>query len=137
MAGRILIVDDDSGARECYGRLFRRHGYDPCLAANGSWVEINREALRDVQAILLDYRMPGMTGLELLRRLRRSGFKGPAFLISAQVSDEMFLEAERLKICRIFHKPVESAVLLSSVAEAITQFEERAKRPDRGANALI
>jgi DNA-binding NtrC family response regulator len=136
-ARRILIVDDDSGARECYGKLFRRHGYNPCLASSGTWVEGNPEALRDIAAILLDYRMPGMTGLELLRRLRGSGFNGPAFLISAQVSGEMFLEAERLGICRIFHKPVESAVLLSSVAEAVTQFEEQAKRPDKGADALI
>jgi len=134
---RILIVDDDSGARECYGKLFRRHGYNPCLAASGAWVEGNRELLRDVELILLDYRMPGMTGLELLGRLRQDGFRGLAFLISAHVSEEMFAEAGRLGICRIFHKPVESAALLQSVAEAVTHFEREAERADFDSTALI
>lgn len=134
---RILIVDDDSGARECYGKLFRRHGYNPCLAPSGAWVEENRELLRDVELILLDYRMPGMTGLELLGRLRRNGFRGLAFLISAHVSEEMSAEAGRLGICRIFHKPVESAALLQSVAEAVTHFEREAERADFDSTALI
>ena len=134
---RILIVDDDTGARECYGKLFRRHGYDPCLAASGTWVEGNREMLRDVELILLDYRMPGMTGLELLGRLRQDGFRGLAFLISAHVSEEMFAEAGRLGICRIFHKPVESAALLQAVAEAVTHFQRQAERADSDSAALI
>ena len=121
---RILIVDDDSGARECYGRLFRRHGYEPCLAPSGTWVESNLASLRDIQVILLDHRMPGLTGLQLLRRLRSSGFRAIALLISAHVSSEMSAEAGRLGISRIFHKPVESAALLMSVAEAFTQFQE-------------
>ena len=134
---RILIVDDDSGARECYGKLFRRNGYDPCLAPSGAWVEANRELLRDVELILLDYRMPGMTGLELLGRLRQDGFRGLAFLISAHVSEEMSAEARRLGIGRIFHKPVESAALLQSVAEAVTHFQREAERANFDSTALI
>src|SRR5215471_1369728 len=104
-AGRILIVEDDASARECYGKLLRRHGYEPRLAANPGWVEATPEALAEVPLILLDYRLPGMTGLELLRRLRGRGFVGAAVLISAQVSPEMLQEAKRLGIYRIFHKP--------------------------------
>jgi len=134
---RILIVEDDSAARECYGRLFRRHGYDPCLAASGAWVEGNREALRDVPVILLDYRLPGMTGLELLRRLRAGGFSGSAVLVSATVTQEMSAEAERLGIYRIFHKPVSGTTLLATVAEAVAHYQERAQRRGSSADALI
>src|SRR5512145_1453433 len=81
MPRRILIVDDDAPARECYGRLFRRHGYEPCLAGSGAWVEANRETLAEVEVILLDQRMPGMSGLELLSRLRGKGFTGLAILV--------------------------------------------------------
>jgi DNA-binding NtrC family response regulator len=136
-AKRILIVEDDGSARECYGRLFRRHGYEPHLAASPSWVESNPEALVEVPLILLDYRLPGMTGLELLRRLRGRGFAGAAVLISAQVSPEMFQEAEQLGIYRIFHKPVDGAALLETVAQAITQTQEKAQRRSSGAKALI
>ena len=117
---RILIVDDDAGARECYDRFFRRHGYETCLAPSGAWVVANLENLRETAVILLDYRMPGMTGLELLARLRREGVHALAFLASAQVTREISDEAHRLGISRIFHKPIESAALLKSVAEAFT-----------------
>ena len=134
---RVLIVDDDPAGRECYGRLFRRHGYQTLLAPNGSWVERNRQQIEDPEVILLDYRMPGMTGLELLEKLRGEGFTGAAFLISAHVSEEMFSEAARLGIRRVFHKPVESAVLMESVAEALTHFERKASASGKDANALI
>jgi DNA-binding NtrC family response regulator len=136
-AGRILIVEDDPSARECYGKLLRRHGYEPRLAASPGWVEGTPEALVDVPLILLDYRLPGMTGLELLRRLRRRGFAGAAVLISAQVSPEMLQEAKRLGIYRIFHKPVDGAALLETVAEAITHIQEKGQTRSSGANALI
>ncbi|HEV8377123.1 MAG TPA: response regulator [Candidatus Polarisedimenticolia bacterium] len=135
-ARRILIVDDDTGSRECYARLLRKNGYEPCLAASGTWVERNLEHLKDVRVILLDYRMPGMTGLELLGRLRRAGFRASALLVSAQVSPEMFADAERLGISEIFHKPVRSAALLESVADALAQFQEEDSRENSG-NLLI
>ena len=134
---RVLIVDDDPGGRECYGRLFTRHGYQPFLAPHGAWVERNRQELGDPEVILLDYRMPGMTGLELLERLRREGFTGMAFLVSAHVSEEMFAEAARLGVRRIFHKPVESAALMESVAEALTHFERKADAAGTDAKGLI
>jgi len=124
MGEKVLIVDDDTGARECYAQLFRRNGFEPWVAANGAWVERHLEQLKDIRVILLDHRMPGMTGLELLKRLRRGGFRASAFLISAHVSPEMLAEAERLGICEIFHKPVRSAALLKSVADALAQFQE-------------
>jgi len=136
-SGKILIVDDDPGARECYGRLFRRHGYEPCLAPSGAWVERNLELLEDPEVILLDYRMPGMTGLELLKKLREKGFTGAAILLTAHVSEEMYSEAARLGVRRIFHKPVESAALMESVAEALSHFKRKAVAPEIDANTLI
>jgi two-component system response regulator FixJ len=125
MPSRILIVDDDAAARECYGRLFRRHGYEPCLAGSGAWVEANPESLRQAEVILLDLRMPGMSGLELLSRLRREGFAAPAILVTAHAGTEISREAARLEVCGIFHKPVQSAALLEAVAEAFTRTRRR------------
>jgi len=135
---RILIVEDDASARECYGRLFRRHGYEVSLSPSGAWVLANLEGLRETAVILLDYRMPGLTGLELLARMRREGIQAPVFLVSAHVTREMSDEALRLGISRIFHKPVESAALLQSVAEALAhQKEEEGAAGCFAADALI
>jgi FixJ family two-component response regulator len=137
MPRRILIVDDDAAARECYGRLFRRHGYEPCLAGSGVWVEANREAFAEVKVILLDQRMPGMSGLELLSRLRQKGFDGLAILVTAHAGEEISREAKRLGVKRIFNKPVQSAALLESVAEAFTRTKRRkAEEVSRPSEAL-
>jgi DNA-binding NtrC family response regulator len=136
MPRKVLIVDDDAAARECYGRLFRRHGYEPCLAGSGAWVEANRQSLGEVEVILLDLRMPGMSGLELLTRLRREGFSGRAILVTAHAGAEISRAAEQLGICRIFHKPVQSAALLEAVAEAFTRTGRKAEEVSCPSEAL-
>ncbi|HEU5181765.1 MAG TPA: response regulator [Candidatus Polarisedimenticolia bacterium] len=136
MPGRILIVDDDAAARECYGRLFRRNGYEPCLAASGAWVEANPEMLSEVEVVLLDLRMPGMSGLELLSRLRRRGFAGLAILVTAHAEAEISHEAKRLGVRRVFNKPVQSAALLEAVAEAFTRTRRKAEEVSSPSEAL-
>ena len=119
-ARRILIIDDNRSVLESYGRLFRRHGYEPRLEANGLSVEKNLEAYQEVELVILDYRLPGLNGLDLLRRLRNRNLTAPAILVSAHASSEMFAEARRLGILRILSKPVEVRGLLRVVAEALT-----------------
>lgn len=118
---RILIIDDDPSVLRCYELLFRRHGYEPFLAPNGRTVEEHLEDYRDVKAVILDYRMPGMNGLELLRRLRSLDFRAGVLLVSAQTSPEMIEEARRLGVEWIFSKPVDSARLLRAVGEAVAR----------------
>jgi CheY-like chemotaxis protein len=116
---RILIIDDDPAVLACYGRLFRREGYDPFLETDGTAAENRLEEYQDVEVVILDYRMPGMNGLELLRRLRGRNFRAQIVLVSGHSSPEMLLAAKRLGIRWIFSKPVDTARLLSAVAESI------------------
>lgn len=115
---KVLVVDDDPSVLTCYGRLFRRQGYDACLEPNGSAVVKNLESYRDVGVIILDYRMPGMNGLELLKRLRRFKIRAQVILVSGHTNPELVEEAKGLGIRRIFSKPVDMAGLLAAVAES-------------------
>jgi len=117
---KILIIDDDASVLKCYGALFRRQGYDPFLEADGASAERHLEGYRDVEVVVLDYRMPGTNGLDLLRRLRNRDFRAPAVLVTAFTNREMIQEAKRLGICQVFSKPVETATLLRSVAKILT-----------------
>jgi DNA-binding NtrC family response regulator len=114
-----LIIDDDPSVRECYGRLFRRGGYDPRLESCGPSVERNLEEYRDVGAVILDYRMPGLNGLELLRKLRQRNFTPAALLVTAFSTPEMVQEALRLGVRRVFSKPVTGSQLLKAVEEIL------------------
>ncbi len=115
---KILIIEDDASVRECYGKLFRREGYEPRLEAGGVSVERNLEEFRDVPVAILDYRMPGLNGLELLRRLRGRDFNAEVVLVTAFASQEMIEEAGRLGVRQILSKPVDIARLLRAVEES-------------------
>src|SRR5438094_2995822 len=82
---RILVVDDDAAVRESLGRALRLEGYDVELASDGS------EALERLQGngadpdlVVLDVLMPNVDGLEVCRRLRRSGSRLPVLMLTAR-----------------------------------------------------
>jgi two-component system response regulator MprA len=87
----IMVVDDEPAVRDALRRALRLEGYDVALAADGV------EALSQLadgarpDALLLDVLMPGMDGLEVCRRLRRSGSRLPVLMLTAraEVSDRV------------------------------------------------
>jgi DNA-binding response OmpR family regulator len=86
---RILAADDDPDIRELVAFRLERAGYEVIVAADGE------EALRLIRAerpnlVILDHRMPGMTGIEVVRELRADAAtaKIPAILLTASVQEE-------------------------------------------------
>ena len=71
-ANRILLVDDEAANRDMLSRRLERRGYSVAVAASGaeSLEALQREPFA---AVLLDVQMPGMSGLDVLQQLRRSG----------------------------------------------------------------
>ena len=67
----ILVVDDDSSVRETLRQVLKDRGYQVTLAKNG---EEALERLREQEycLVLTDLRMPGMQGIELMRKIRRA-----------------------------------------------------------------
>jgi DNA-binding NtrC family response regulator len=117
---KVLIIEDDPSVRECYGKLLRKGGYDARLEYCATSVERNLEDYRDASVVILDYRMPGINGLELLRKLRMRKFTAAALLVTASATPEMIQEARRLGVLRVFCKPIAGAELLKAVEEALS-----------------
>jgi CheY-like chemotaxis protein len=79
----VLCVDDDARFRELYGKLLRLNGYEVIAASNG------RHALhvfdakdKEIDAVILDYEMPGMNGLELAEGLKQRQPTLPVIMVS-------------------------------------------------------
>jgi two-component system response regulator MprA len=72
---RILVVDDERAVRESLRRALELEGYEVELAADGQAAidRLETEAEPELDALLLDVLMPGLDGLDVCRRLRRSG----------------------------------------------------------------
>ncbi|MDX6369526.1 MAG: two-component system, OmpR family, response regulator MprA [Gaiellaceae bacterium] len=83
---KILVVDDERAVRESLRRALELEGYEIELAADGQEalqrLEGNGESQPD--AVLLDVLMPNMDGLEVCRRLRRSGNRVPVLMLTAR-----------------------------------------------------
>jgi two-component system response regulator MprA len=83
---KILVVDDERAVRESLRRALELEGYDIELAADGLEALQLLEANGDVQpdAVILDVLMPAVDGLEVCRRLRRSGNRVPVLMLTAR-----------------------------------------------------
>jgi two-component system response regulator MprA len=80
---RVLIVDDDRAVRDALRRALMLSGYDIALAEDGDQA-IAQVAETIPDAVLLDVGLPGMSGLDVCRTLRRSGNRVPILMLTAR-----------------------------------------------------
>jgi FixJ family two-component response regulator len=116
---RISVVDDDVSVRRALGNLISSVGYQVELFASAEEF-LNAGHLHDTDCLILDVRMPGMSGLELQQRLDATHYLIPIIFITAHASDEearrRALEAGALDFLL---KPFSEESLLNSVRAAI------------------
>ena len=88
----LLLVDDDDLFRELLGLNLVDEGYQVTSLGNGRDALAYLEGGGAADVVLLDWRMPNLTGLEVLRRMRRTGITIPVIFLTA-LSDDIYEEA--------------------------------------------
>jgi two-component system response regulator MprA len=81
---RILVVDDERAVRESLRRALELEGYEIELADDGQEALYRLEGQEQPDAVILDVLMPGIDGLEVCKRLRRTGSKLPVLMLTAR-----------------------------------------------------
>ncbi len=89
---RVVIVDDDDLFRESLGLNLAEEGYDVVDFESGETALDYFNEGRDADAVLLDWRMPGLDGLGVLRHLREGRVETPVIFLTV-LSDEIYEEA--------------------------------------------
>ena len=119
-AGRVLVVDDDLANRESLSRRLSRRGYVADTAEDGAGALAAIEA-GDYDVILLDVMMPGMSGLEVLTKVRvtRSAVDLPIVMATARDAAENVVEALGLGANDYVTKPLDFPVVLARVATQV------------------
>src|SRR5438876_4193057 len=114
---RVLIVDDDPGQRSLLDSFLRSQGFDTVPVASG---EQALEVLRteSISMMISDVRMPGMTGLETLRRARQEHAVLPVLLVTAFADIREAVGAMRDGALNYLSKPIDLDELLASVRQA-------------------
>jgi FixJ family two-component response regulator len=114
----ISIVDDDESVREALKSLLESVGYSTKVFASAEeFLRSNNH--QETQCLILDIRMPGMSGLELQRRLVAAGFRIPIIFITAHADEEGRAPALREGAVAFLRKPFSEEALLSAVQSAL------------------
>lgn len=118
----LLIVDDEPNLRKVLGALLEKEGYEVLEAANG---EEALETLRneDVEVVVSDLRMPGMGGLELLKRVKAEWQHLPVVMLTAHGTVDAAVEALKNGALDFLSKPFDKEEMRRVIAKAVTEFD--------------
>lgn len=113
----ISVVDDDESVRESLLGLLKSLGYSVEAFSSGEGFLVSR-AIAKTGCLILDVRMPGMSGPELQRELKRDGRKIPIIFITAHGDDDVISRVMADGAVDCLLKPFSEDVLLKAVGMA-------------------
>ena len=119
----VFIVDDDAGIRRSVGMLLKSVGLETVAFENPA--AFLKAELDHAGCILLDVRMPGMSGIEVQRRLAEDEIGIPVIFMTGHGDVGMAVRAMRQGAFDFLEKPIEDQVLIDSVLDALAVDDER------------
>ena len=118
----LLVADDDPAVRQSLERSLTREGYTVELATDGQ-AALDRLQSGGVDLVLSDLRMPGLTGLELLRHVKAAGFDTDVVLLTAFGTVEEAVQAMKDGAVDFLTKPFQRAQLVRVIRKALERRE--------------
>jgi FixJ family two-component response regulator len=124
--GIVAIVDDDDDLREALASLLRasRFKIDAYSTAEDF---LNSPRRREVSRLILDVRLPGMSGIELQKKLLDEGSTCPIVFISAHGDNRVRNLVMNAGAVGFLSKPVRSQALLKEIDSALKKFEAKVR----------
>jgi len=114
----ILIIDDDSRLRNSFERILTEEGYTVRTAATGEdGLELIRESVPAL--VIMDVRMPGMSGLEAFQKIREIDSKLPVIIMTAYSTTETAIEATKMGAFDYILKPFKIPEVLELIEQAL------------------
>jgi signal transduction histidine kinase len=115
--GTLLIVDDEDGPRQSLRVIFKDE-YNLLMADDGP-TAIELVQKHDIDVAVLDIRMAGMSGIEVLERLKYVNPEIEVIMMTAFETTDTIRQALRLRACDYINKPFDLATIRSAVAQAM------------------
>src|SRR5271170_5575042 len=115
--GTLLIVDDEDGPRQSMRVIFKDE-YDLLMAEDGP-TAIDLAKKNEIDVAVLDIRMAGMSGIEVLERLKFVNPDIEAIMITAFETTDTIRQALRLRACDYINKPFDLPTIRAAVGQAM------------------
>lgn len=123
MTPNVLIVDDEKTVAWALCQAMREEGYD-AVSANSGAEALARSSEVAFHVVLTDLKMPGMTGIEWVRKLREQGSRAKVIVMTAYGTLETAVEALRLGASEYLIKPVSIEAAKRAVAAVLADCTE-------------
>lgn len=122
MSYKILFIDDEINSLKTISAILKKYSY---IVFTAQTVEegISQLQKHKPHCLLLDYRLPGKDGIEMLRWLKKENINIPVIMLTAYGTIEKAVEAMKLGAFHYLVKPVDPTVLLETIKEAISKHE--------------
>jgi signal transduction histidine kinase/FixJ family two-component response regulator len=117
MKEKILLVDDEEGIRKVFGIILKDMGYDVLIAENGKQaLEIFPVAQPPI--VLIDIKMPGMDGIELLRKLKQANPETEVIIITGHGDMQLAIQSLQYEATDFITKPIDERLLARALRKA-------------------
>jgi two-component system, LuxR family, response regulator FixJ len=114
----ICIVDDDEGVRRAFRFLLRTYGF-AVVDYSSPAALLESEQMGDCACFVLDVHMPQLSGLELLKLIRKSGVDKPAIIVTGRDDTALRKQAEAVGAVAFLPKPIEGDILLRTIDNVV------------------
>ena len=115
----ILLSDDDASVRRSLHLLLRSRGFAVLAYASGTALLLDPQTPSG-DCLVVDYLMPDIDGISILKKLRSAGWFGPAILITAHYADKLAESAREAGFAAVLEKPLRDGVLVQTIGEVIS-----------------
>lgn len=125
MSKAILLIDDDELVLQSLATVLESQGYEVEKARNG-FEALEKAEGREFGLVISDIRMPGMDGIELIRKIRQINEERrrkpiPEILITGYADENAYLRALKLKVTEYLYKPFDMKVFLEIIQKGISE----------------
>src|SRR5512146_2263408 len=126
MKSHILVVDDERVARQSLTDVLRLEGFTVHSVPNGQ-AAVEQVRTHPVELMIVDLRMPGMDGLEVVQVVNQISPEAEVVLLTAFGTTESAIQALRLRIHDYLLKPAAPAQVINSIKKGLARREARLK----------
>jgi FixJ family two-component response regulator len=123
LPGKIYVVDDDASFQTAILRRLRKEGYQVEIFSSAQQLLDRRPDQAEPGCILLDVRLPGLSGPELQRRLNELGSALPIVFITGHADISTTVEALKAGADDFLTKPIQSDELVGAIERALARYE--------------
>lgn len=135
MKSNILVVDDEPVARQSLSEILRLEGYAVNSVPNGQ-AAVEYVRTHPVEIMVVDLRMPGMDGLEVIQVVNQISPETEVILLTAFGTTETAIQALRLRVHDYLLKPAPPAQVVNSVKKGLVRREARLKARGGSSTAM-